>query len=85
MPRILLSRGARRDLERITPRAKDRILKKLTELERLPDPVAAAKRLRNDPEGTFRLRIGDWRAKFVVVADSIVITRIRHRSEAYRP
>ena len=37
------------------------------------------------PEFGFRLRVGDWRVRFLPQhPDMIVIFRVRHRSEAYR-
>jgi mRNA-degrading endonuclease RelE of RelBE toxin-antitoxin system len=31
-----------------------------------------------------RLRIGDWRVIYAVEGDTLVVTRIAHRREAYR-
>ena len=37
------------------------------------------------PEFGFRLRAGDWRVRFLPQhPDTIIILRVRHRSEAYR-
>ncbi len=34
--------------------------------------------------GGFRPRVGLWRALFTVTGDGMVVSRIRHRREAYR-
>jgi len=31
-----------------------------------------------------RLRVGDWRVRFVEESESVIVKRVRHRSEVYR-
>jgi len=81
--RILLSPVAQKDLAGLDKQIAKRVVDKLGEYEKRPDPMEFAKRLHEDPEGTYRFRIGEWRAKCIVEKD-IIVTRIRHRSEAYR-
>ena len=81
--RILLSLAAQKDLARLAKEAQKRVLKKLEEYEQSPHPMEFAKRLHSDSEGTHRFRIGEWRAKCIVDKD-IVVTRVLHRSKAYR-
>jgi mRNA interferase RelE/StbE len=45
--------------------------------------VGDVKKLRGDTEES-RLRVGDYRVRFVEEADAIHIKRVLHRSEAYR-
>lgn len=45
--------------------------------------VGNVKKLRGDTEES-RLRVGDYRVRFVEEADAIHINRVLHRSEAYR-
>jgi len=79
------SERAKNDLEGLSREIRERAMKKLHEYEQAPNPLAFAKRLHNDSEGTHRFEVaGDWRAKFRVEGDLIWITRIRHRSKAYR-
>jgi mRNA-degrading endonuclease RelE of RelBE toxin-antitoxin system len=42
------------------------------------------KRLQGIDPPEFRLRIGDWRARFHVDGQTIRILRVRNRREAYR-
>ena len=36
-------------------------------------------------EGQFRLRLGDWRLRYDVVGEDVVLHSMRPRSESYRP
>jgi addiction module RelE/StbE family toxin len=36
-------------------------------------------------EGQFRLRLGDWRLRYDVLGDEVVLHSMRPRSESYRP
>jgi len=42
------------------------------------------KRLQDIEPPEFRLRIGDYRLRFRDLGDTLYITAVRHRSEAYR-
>lgn len=35
-------------------------------------------------EGRFRLRLGDYRLRYDVIGDSVILHSIRHRKESYR-
>jgi mRNA-degrading endonuclease RelE of RelBE toxin-antitoxin system len=41
------------------------------------------KSLRGDWTGHYRIRTGDWRIIFQVVAPTVIVVRIKHRSEVY--
>jgi mRNA interferase RelE/StbE len=41
------------------------------------------KKLKGDTE-ELRLRVGDYRVRFLIDAESIIVQRVLHRSEAYR-
>lgn len=42
------------------------------------------KRLQNIEPPEFRLRVGDYRVRFHVLGNTLRITAVRHRKEAYR-
>ena len=42
------------------------------------------KRLQNIEPPEFRLRIGNYRVRFIDLGDTILILTVRHRREAYR-
>ena len=83
--RIELLSAAEKDFADLSREIQERVTKKLDHYRQAPNPLAFAKRLRDDPEGTHRFEVaGDWRAKFNIENGMIRITRIRHRSDAYR-
>ena len=45
--------------------------------------VSGAKALRGDLAGHYRIRTGDYRIQFRVVADEVIIERIGHRDGFY--
>jgi mRNA interferase RelE/StbE len=59
-----------------------RILRALTEYG--DSGAGDIKRLSDDWQGYFRLRVGDYRVIFTIAKDEITIIRVRHRSESYR-
>jgi mRNA interferase RelE/StbE len=46
--------------------------------------VGDIKALSGEWDGYFRLRVGDFRVIFQITAETIVIARVRHRSDVYR-
>jgi mRNA interferase RelE/StbE len=42
------------------------------------------KALSGDWDGYFRLRVGDFRVIFQLAPESIVVVRVRHRSDVYQ-
>ncbi len=82
--KVTFARSARNDLERLSHEIADRILEKVTNLEKEPRPSSALK-LKGD-SGLWRLRVGDYRVIFEVDdSNKIVdIASVRHRREVYR-
>jgi mRNA-degrading endonuclease RelE of RelBE toxin-antitoxin system len=46
--------------------------------------AGSVKKLQGIEPPEFRLRVGDYRVRFHVGADTVSILRVRHRREAYR-
>jgi mRNA interferase RelE/StbE len=70
-----------KDIEGLPSRIQARILARIGELSN--DLKGDVKRLTNfTPE--YRLRIGDYRVLFEVEEETVIIYRVRHRSEEYR-
>ena len=83
MAKIEWTEAAARDLEKLDTPIARRILKKLTWFSNnfqsvVPEPLSGGF------QGTFKLRIGDWRAVYTLESDTIVIQSISHRSDIYR-
>jgi len=83
LAKIEWTEAAARDLEKLDTPIARRILKKLTWFSNnfqsvVPEPLSGGFK------GTFKLRIGDWRAVYTLESDTIVIQSISHRSDIYR-
>ena len=80
---VLLSRSARKQLERFSGDTEKRILAKLSELESNPRP-SGCKKLKN--RDAWRVRIGDYRVIYEIhdkILRVIVVT-VGHRREVYQ-
>ena len=80
--RLLYTRRAVRDIERLDPKTKDRIGKTLLRYEK--DPVRHAEKLTQSALGSYRFRIGDYRVVFDLEGEEIVVLRVGHRREIYK-
>lgn len=83
MVKIEWTEGATKDLEKLDKPIARRILRRLAWLSKnfqsiVPEPLT------DELKGTFKLRIGDWRAVYSVEGKIIVIQFIGHRSEIYK-
>jgi mRNA interferase RelE/StbE len=83
LARIEWTEGAVKDLERLDKPIARRISRRLTWFSRnfqsiVPEPLSG------ELKGTFKLRVGDWRAVYTIEGETIVIQFIGHRSEIYR-
>jgi len=81
--KIEWTEGATEDLEKLDKSIARRILRRLAWLSKnfqsiVPEPLTG------ELKGTFKLRIGDWRAVYTVEGKIIVIQFIGHRSEIYK-
>jgi len=81
--KIEWTEGATKDLERLDKPIARRILRRVAWFSKnfqsiVPEPLTG------ELKGTFKLRIGDWRALYTVEGKIIVIQFIGHRSEIYK-
>ncbi len=81
MAEVVFTRRARRDLDRLDPPVRRRILRKLHDLA--SDPLASAKKLTDSRIGTFRYRIGDYRVIFDLADEKVVVLRAGDRKKIY--
>jgi len=79
---VLLAPDARQDFDRLPVTIRARVLKILERLGQWPE-VSGAKALSGDWAGHYRIRTGDWRVIFRVITPSLIVVRIRHRSQVY--
>jgi mRNA interferase RelE/StbE len=83
LARIEWTEGAVKDLERLDKPIARRISRRLTWFSKnfqsiVPEPLSG------ELKGTFKLRVGDWRAVYTIEGETIVIQFVGHRSEIYR-
>lgn len=82
MYKIVITKRAIKDLERIDTDSRKRIGEKLSAL--VDDPFTSTIKLTNPIVGTYRFRIGEYRIVFDIVKNEIVILRIGHRKDIYK-
>ncbi len=84
MYRVLLERGAEKDLARLSSEMHDRVVAAIQALVTDPRPVGCRKLAgsRND----WRIRVGNYRVVYEVAdaAREVRVNRVRHRREVYR-
>lgn len=83
MPRyhLVISNRFRRDLRRLDAEVHRRIL---GALERLQDNPRQGSQLTNVAIGAWRLRVGDYRIRYDIEGEHVLLYRVRHRRDIYR-
>ncbi|MDA3898340.1 MAG: type II toxin-antitoxin system RelE/ParE family toxin [Desulfobacteraceae bacterium] len=80
--KITFKKSVAKDLKKIGLPESERILNKLTtELSVKADQLPE---LQGQFAGLCKYRVGDYRVVFIIIDDSVLILRIRHRKEMYR-
>jgi len=81
--RVVVDDRARKDLRRIDPQARERILRAIARLAAGAELAGDVKRLRGSNE--YRLRVGDWRVRFERHDRqlTIIVVRVLPRGRAY--
>lgn len=74
---------AENDLKKFSREIRERIMQKMQFFISVPEPLKFAKRLTDDLEGDFAFRVNDWRIKFTVSKNTIIVHRVKHRPTAY--
>lgn len=80
--RLVYTKSAAKDIQKLDSVAKKRIGKKLKEYSN--SPLTYAKKLTDPKIGTYRWRIGNYRIVFDIEGNNLVILRVGHRKEIYR-
>jgi len=80
--KLNIRKSAIKDLKNISREDRDRIHKKIIDLEKFPN-VSNIKQLTNF-EPAYRLRVGDYRVLFDIYEDVLEIARVLHRKKSYR-
>jgi len=84
MYRVLLERGAERDLARLSSEIHDRVIAAIQALATNARPPGCRKLVgsKND----WRVRVGDYRVVYEIADEArlVRVNRVRHRREVYR-
>ncbi|MFA5772463.1 MAG: type II toxin-antitoxin system RelE/ParE family toxin [Thermoplasmata archaeon] len=83
---ILVSETARRQIEDLPENLRKRVksaLSVLSEDPYRPRPKADIKKLRGPTKNYFRLRIGEYRAIYVIEGNRVLVAKVLLRSKAY--
>ena len=83
MPRyqLVISDRFRRDLRRLPVLAHRRVLEALAVLEQNP---YEGTHLTNVALGAWRIRVGDYRIRYDIEGNQVLLYRVRHRRDIYR-
>lgn len=80
--KLLYTKTAYNDIQKLDIVAKKRIKKKLEQYIR--DPLPYAKKLVDPAIGSYRWRVGNYRIVFDIDKDAVVVLRVGHRKEIYQ-
>jgi mRNA interferase RelE/StbE len=82
MPDVSMTDEAFSQYDALPKTIKERLRKLTIRLESWP-AVSGVKALSGDLAGWYRMRTGDYRVRFRMVADKIIIDKIGHRKDVY--
>jgi mRNA interferase RelE/StbE len=84
MYRVLLERGAEKDLAKLSSEIHDRVIDAIRALGTIPRPPGCRKL--TGTKNDWRIRVGDYRVVYEIADEIRVvrINRVRHRREVYR-
>ncbi len=79
--RVLYKSSVSRDLKKINPKDRHRILRQIEDV--LGSDPSKGEALKGEFDGLFKLRVGDYRVVYASVGQDVLVLRIRHRGKAY--
>lgn len=79
---VYLTREAQHEADHLPLTMRARLDDIITRLERWPS-VSGCKPLTGEWQGHYRIRMGDWRVILQIVAPTVIVVRIAHRSKVY--
>ena len=79
--KVLYKASVAKDLRKINPSDKQRILRHIEEA--LGGEPRSGEALHGEFVGLFKFRVGDYRVVYALAGEDVLVLRIRHRSRAY--
>lgn len=83
---VLLSETARRQMAELPPDERSRVKDRLNELKNDPyrsGPKTDIKKLKGPKRSYYRLRVGNFRAIYIIEGERVLVAKILPRSKAY--
>lgn len=90
MRKVFLERQAEKELKKLGPSVRTRVLDAIDALQNDPFPPGSRKLSGNPVDDSanafWRIRVGDYRVIYTTEEDHlvVVVVRVRHRKDAYR-
>lgn len=78
------NKKAEKEVDKLPPKIRKRILKKLKFYSSKENPLRFAERLRDRSFGEYRFRVGDYRLLFDLKNRKITILKVGHRKDIYK-
>ena len=75
---------AAKEVDKLPPQFRKRVLKKLKFYSSQENPLRFAEKLRDRRFGEYRFRVGDYRLLFDVKEKKITILKVGHRKDIYK-
>lgn len=75
---------AAKEIDRLPPKIRERILRKLKFYSLQENPFKYTEKIKDSMFGEYKFRIGDYRAIFDVEDNKIVILKVGHRKDIYK-
>jgi len=87
--KVVYTKSAERDIDRLDQSIRRRIFKKMDEYLVMDDPMKKASLLKGFEIQTYKFRVGDYRIVFRKDAKTkklviLVVLKVRHRKEVYK-
>lgn len=79
--KLVITRRFTKDFRKLDFQVQERILKALEKLEENP---WLGEKVFAQQTGTYRYRVGDYRIRYDISGEEIVLLKVRHRKEVYR-
>jgi len=82
--RFVFAEAAKRDIDKLPPAIRRAVGLMLKQYMDCGDPLRFAKPVIDSKIGTYRFRVGDYRATFDAEGREIIVLRVRNRRDIYR-
>lgn len=79
--KLVITHRFEKDFRKLDFQVQERILKALEKLEETP---WLGEKVFAEQTGIYRYRVGDYRIRYDILGEEVVLLKVRHRKEIYR-